>query len=187
MLNGLDPIIIFQFAKNVDPNFVGPQPESALAKIPIISSIPTVIEAPPIPIYLSQTLTGLAIDSESKNIDMQTDVETKTDGSTADANQKGLNDVVKINLKANKNSLGLKLLLAMSNLILDKVTSKEYAITYMHDAVTVFRGLLHSFAVDQDSNSELLFITIELAKGAKTPQKPSGVPVVGRTEGVLPL
>jgi hypothetical protein len=191
VLNGIDPIIIFQFAKNVDPKFTGPiEPSTGqkiIASIPLISSIPTLVEAPPIPIYLSEQITGLVIASESKSIDMQTDVETKSDASTPDVNQKGINETVKINIKGNKNSLGLTLLTTMASLILDRVTAKEYAISYLHGAITVFRGVLHSFSVDQDSNSDLIFITIELAKGAKTPQKPSDIPVVGREVGALPL
>lgn len=182
MLNGLDPIIIFQFSK-LFPAETG----ATIARIPIVSQIPTVIDAPPIPIYLSEQITGLYIDSEDKNIDIETMVETKTDGSTADVQQKGINDVVTINIKGNKNSLGLTLLTTMASLILDRATSKEYAITYMHGAITVFRGLLHSFNVNQDSNSELLFIKIELAKGAKTPQKAPDVPVVEKLTGAVPL
>lgn len=181
MLNGLDPIIIFQLSKLL------PSASATIAKIPIISEIPTVIDAPPIPIYLSEKLSGLIITSESKNIDIETTVETKTDGSAADVQQKGLNSITTINIKAKKTSLGLNLLLAMADLILDRATSKEYSITYLHGSVTVFRGLLHSFSVDQESNSQLIMIKIELAKGAKTPQKTPEVPVVPKSTGVLPL
>lgn len=181
MLNGIDPIIIFQFSKLI------PSASATIAKIPIISQIPTVVDAPPIPIYLSEKISGLIITSEAKNIDIETTVETKTDGSTADVNQKGINSVTSINIRAKKTSLGLNLLLAMADLILDKATSKEYSITYLHGSVTVFRGLLHSFSVDQDSNSELINLKIDLAKGAKTPQKPAEVPIVPKSTGVLPL
>lgn len=181
MLNGLDPIFIFQFNKILPA--VGEQ----LAKIPLVSQIPTVVEAPPIPIYLSEQITGLYIISENKNIDIQTDIETKTDGTAPDVNQKGLSDTTSIMIEASKNSLGLNLLLTLAGLILDKATSKEYAITYMHGSITIFRGLLHSFAVDQDSNSEKLSIKIELTRGQKQPQKAPDVPVVPKATGALPL
>ena len=44
------------------------------------------------------------------------------------------------------------------------MTSKEYSITYLHGAVTVFNGLLHSFAVTQQANNELYNVTLELIK-----------------------
>lgn len=181
MLNGIDPVIIFQFAK------LAPSLGSTVQKIPLISEIPTLIEMPPIPIYLSEKLTGIYIDSEDKNVDISTDTETKSDGSDPDVNQKGIGTTVAINLTAKKDSLGLALLSAMIDQLFDKVTSKEYAITYMHGPITVFRGVLHSYAVNQNAENELLSIKIELSKGAKQPQKPDTTVVVPKTTGAVPL
>jgi hypothetical protein len=182
MLNGIDPIIIFQFKKAF------PSVSDALAKIPLVSQIPTVVEAPPIPIYLSEDLTGLFIDSESKSIDSDTTTETKTDGSAPDINQKGINSVVKIEIVANKNSLGLTLLTALSDLLYEKLTSKEYSVTYLNGAVTVFNGLIHSFSIQQSANNELYNISIEISRGQyKSPTKVELVPTVSPSTGALPL
>ena len=61
------------------------------------------------------------------------------------------------------------LLSSLMDTLMDKVTSKEYAITYLHGATTIFFGLLHTFSVEQTSQNELLSIKIELSKGSKQP------------------
>jgi hypothetical protein len=181
MLNGIDPVIIFQFSKLADTGFA-----EQLGRIPVVSEIPTLIEQPPIPIYLSETLTGIYIDSEDKNVDIQTETETKTDGSDPDVAQKGIGSVTSINLVAKKNSLGLSLLSAMIDLIYEKVTANEYAITYLNGPVTIFRGKLTSYSVNQNASNELLTIRIEITRGQKQPQKTDPVPTVPGSTGVLP-
>lgn len=182
MLNGIDPILIFQFGKAL------PAASEALAKIPIISQVPTIVEAPPIPIYLSQTLTGLHVDSESKNIDASTATTTKTDGSAPDVDQKGVGSIVAVNIVASKTSIGITLLSAMMDQVFERMTSKEYAITYLHGAVTVFRGLLHSFSIDQNSNDTRYLIRMELSRGgAKSPTKVQVIPSVPGVSGTLPI
>lgn len=181
MLNGLDPIIIFQFAK------LAPSLSATIAKIPIISDIPTAVDMPPIPIYLSESLTGLYIDAESKNVDINTNTETKSDGSEPDVSQKGIGSTVSIDLIAKKDSLGLSLLSAMIDIIFDKVSSKEYAITYIHGPITIFRGVLQSYQVNQSAQNELLSIRIELSKGEKTPQKVASTLETPKITGTVPL
>ena len=183
MLNGLDPIIIFQFS------VATPQISEQLAKIPLVSDIPTLIEQPPIPIYLSEQITGLFIDAESKSIDASTQMETKTDGQDLTVNQKGIASVLSIDIVGNKNSLGLSLLSAMAELILEKMSSKEYYITYLHGATTLFRGLLHSFSVNQVADDDLLRIKIELSRGdAKNLPSVTNprLPSVTKVTGVIP-
>lgn len=168
MLNGIDPIIIFQFNKAL--------PESvtqALAKIPIVSEIPASLPLPPIPIYLSENLTGLFIDTESKSVDIDTNVETLTDGTAPEITQKGISSIVSVSLTANKNSIGLSLLSAMIDLLFEKCSSREYSITYLHGATTIFRGLLQSYQVSQSADTDLLNIQFEISKGQKTPEPPT--------------
>lgn len=187
MLGGLDPVIIIQFSKKVDPDFVGPAEPGVISKIPIISQIPTVVEQTPIPIYLDQQLTGIQVDSEEVNIDIDTDTETLTDGSEPDVNQKGIQSTVTINLVALKDQAAVILLTSLMNLIYDKLTSKEYAITYLHGAITVFRGVLQGYSLSQNADETKIGIKIELSKGTKNPAKPSAVVVVPGIEGAVPL
>lgn len=187
MLGGIDPVILIQLSKRVDTTFVGPQDPGIIARIPIISQIPTLIDGPLIPIYLSQELTGIQIDTEEINIDIDTDVETLTDGAEPDVNQKGIQAVVSINLIGKKTQPGLILLTALMNLIFNKLTSKEYAITYLSGPITVFRGVLQGYSLTQNADNELCNIKIELSKGSKNPAKPSDVIVVPGSTGAVPL
>lgn len=187
MLGGIDPVIIFQFSKLAESvtSDVGPV-QPTVAKIPFISSIPTLIDQPPIPIYLSETLTGIYIDSEDKNVDIETETQTMADGSAPDVSQRGLASTISVNLVARSDSIGLTLLSAMIDQLFDKVTSKEYAITYLHGPITVFRGILHSFSVNKQSGNDLLSIKIELSKGTKEPTKKALIPSVPGYTGTIP-
>lgn len=181
MLGGLEPIIIFQFSKLSGGKF-----SETIAKIPLISSDSSLISQPPIPLYLSAQLTGLEIESEDKNVDIETDVETLSDGEEPNVNQKGISSVVSINLLAKKDSIYLSVLSAMIDQIFDKVTSKEYAISYLNGPVTVFRGVLHSFQVNQTSQNDLMSIKIEISKGQKQPEKKIKGPTLEPTRAPIP-
>lgn len=177
MLGGIDPIIIFQFSKKI------PLVSEALAKIPLISKIPTVIEMPPVPIYLSEARTGLYIDTENKNVDISTDVETTSDGSPPAVNQKGISSTVTVTMEAIKDSIGLSLISAMIDQVFDKLTSKEYSISYLNGATTIFRGVMQSYSIAQSSQNNKMLITIEISKGEKQPQKAAPQSSVPRIDG----
>ncbi len=163
MLNGIDPIIIFQLYKKT------PAAVATLATIPLTSSNAAASKTifAIIPIYLSETITGIYIDTESKAIDIDTDTASLSDGTSALVNQKALASITTINFIAKQSSIGLTILLALSELILDKVTSQEYEITYMHGGITVFGGLIHSFSYDQGTDNDLYKIKLEISKGRK--------------------
>ena len=180
MLGGLDPVIIFQFKK------LAPTLGPTLAKIPVISSIPTLIDLPPIPVYLSETLFNIVINGESKTVDIETDTETLTNGQPPDVNQKGIQSSIEINIEGKQDSVALTLLSALIDLAFDKVSSKEYQISYMHGAVTIFGGLLHSYSVETIEGTDKLGIKINISKGSKNLTKPNEVPVVPGFVGTLP-
>lgn len=153
----------------------------------MIASIVDVIDLPVIPIYLSESLTGIFIDTESKSIEIDTSTDTLSDGSTPATNQRGIQSTVKIEMVASKDSIGVALFAAMADLVFPKVTSKEYSISYLHGAVTVFAGLLHSFSISQDGGTTLSKISIELIKPSAIATLKSTIPVVGKVTGAVPL
>lgn len=165
MLNGLAPILIFQFSK------LTPETETSISKIPIVSSIVSKIGLPPIPIYLDEKLTGVYIDQEDKTIDIDTTADSETQ-----VNQKTLGSSVKITMKASKESIGLTLLSAMADLIVPKVNNQEYSLTYLNGAITVFDGLLNSFSITQNAENDLYNITLEISKKSDKTIKKSDVP-----------
>lgn len=179
MLGGIDPVIIFQFS------VLKPSIGDAIAKIPVISKIPSVIDQPPIPIYLSEQFFNIVIDGESKTVDIETDTETLTSGAAPDVNQKGIQSSVEINIEGKKDSVALTLLSALIDVAFDKCTSKEYAISYLHGATTVFRAVLHSYSVETVPGTDKLAVKISLSRGQK-PTKPNEVPVVPGFTGTLP-
>lgn len=175
MLGGIDPIIIFQFKK------LTKTAEESLQKIPVLSSIVNAIGLPPIPIYLSESLTGLFIDAEEKNIDIETTTETLPNGAEPKTVQKAIGSTVRVTMKARVDSLGLTLLTAMADLILPKVTSQEYSITYLHGSTTIFGGLLHSFQVSPSTDNDLVMITLEIAKTTQLAPAKAPIPEVSAT------
>ncbi len=162
MLNGIDPILIFHFSKIVTDKKLNNK-----SKIPVTASILSKLPLPAIPIYLSESLTGIYIDTEEKNVDIATDIDTLVIADDPVMNQRGIGNTIKISMMASRDSVGLTLLSAMSDLIFPIVTSREYAISYLHGAITVFEGLLHTFSITQDPNTDKYNITLELIKPAK--------------------
>lgn len=191
MLNGIDPIIIFQFAKKVEDE-IEDTIENELTELQEITPMPVVATdeqkewLPPIPIYLSEQVTGLYIDSTNKNIDVDTSIETTRDGGGPVYSQKGVNSSVTINMIGISDSIGLTLILAMADLIFKKVTSRDYRVFFFYKGVTIFNGLLHGFSVNQSSDNNLFNITLELSTGKVQTQEPSPIPVVGRVTGEVP-
>jgi hypothetical protein len=171
MLNGLDPILIFIFYKSVAPG--------QTSNIPLANDLGLDryrLPLPPVPIYLSETATGIYIDSEDKNLDIQTIVETLRTGAKPILTQKGIGNVTTIKMEANKNSLGVTLLSAMADLIFGKLTSQEYSVTYLHGAVTIFGGLLHNFQIAQTADTDKLLITLELIRDSGSSSSALEVP-----------
>lgn len=183
MLNGIDPIIIFQLKKNTITN----DQFQALSAEELDDFVST-FNFPPIPIYLSEKITGLYIESEDKSIEIQTTTETVATGEEVEVYQKGIASTVRVNLVASKESIGLTLISALADQVFKKVTSKEYSITYLHGAVTVFNGLLNSFNIQQNAENTLYTISLELSSttGANTQAK-SPIPVVEAVTGAVPL
>ena len=180
MLNGLAPIMLFQFFKAVpDPN---------ASNIPVATDIPK-LPLPFIPLYLDEKLTGIYIQNETKQIDIETKIDTKADGSAPNVNQKGLGETVTIQFVADQGSIGIQLLAAMSSLILDKVTSREYSVTYLHRSMVLFNGLLHSVTLNPRENTTLFDVTVVLSrgKGTGTEEPTAATPQVQRDPGALPL
>lgn len=182
MIGGLEPVIVFQFLKLVKSSVSG-----SIGGIPLASSGETYIPQTPIPIYLSERLTGVLVDAEDKNMDIETDVETKSDGDAAEVTQKGVASNVTINLIALKESIGIQVLGSMSDLIFDKVTSKEYNISYLNGAITVFRAKLQSIQFNQTAETNKMAIQIVLTTGEKKAQGTPTNPVIQKSTGIRPI
>jgi hypothetical protein len=129
----------------------------------------------PIPIYLDENLTGVYIESESKSIDIDTDITPKYEQnptgaivSTTLVNQSGLNNLVTINMIASRDNLILSVLLALNDMVFTRVVSGKYSISYLNKSTLIFGGLLHSFQTSSSADDTLLKITMQIQKNDKT-------------------
>jgi hypothetical protein len=186
MLNGLDPILIFNFKRLVPTD--AQRIASCVASCNGVSSIPVTadkkkfVNLPPIPVYLSEKLTGIYIDTEEKNVDIETTTDASADGETIKTDQKSVASTITISMVASKNSLGVTLLSAMSDVIFKYVSSKQYSVTYFHGAVTLINGLLHSFAITQNADDDLYKIKVVLIRGENKTKESSVTPETPRVE-----
>lgn len=165
MLNGIAPIVIFTF-----PPILGIDLSKFLSGIPLIGgSLGNV--GIPIPVYLDENLTGIYIESESKSIDIDTDITPKyitapggAVTSTTLVNQSGINNLVTVNMIASRDSLILTVLLALSDMVFDRIVSGKYSISYLNKSTLIFGGLLHSFQTSTTSDDTLIKITLQIQK-----------------------
>lgn len=164
MLNGLAPIMLFNFLKT------STGAPSKLAKIPIIAqaigSAKNILA--PIPVYLDEQLTGLCIQTESKNVDIDTDTITLTTSSDDPINnQRGLSSTVTVTMKAKRGTIGIALLSVLIDVVFQKVTANEYTISYLHGDIIILGALLHSFEINENEDNELSEIKMVLINPAK--------------------
>ena len=181
MLNGIDPLIIFKFALiENNPLF------NAISGIPVIGKSFASFGLP-IPIYLSETLFGIVLNSEEKSIDVDTTVQSKTDGKKSDVKQRGLNNVVSINMTATRDSIILSALLALSDICFQKLASKEYTISYLNGSTIIFDGLLEGFHVTSNSDTDKIEITMKISKASlNNTVEETTTPVLGKITAALP-
>lgn len=159
MLGGVDPVLIFQTAA------LGRSPLASLSGVPILgNALPTL--SLPVPIYLSEKGTGIYVESESVSADVATDVTYTPDGDL-NANQQAIGSSLTITLVAKRSAPLLSVLLAFMDSCLTLVTAKKYAVTYVNGPISVFNGLIESFSQNADRNTDLIRMTLVLARNKK--------------------
>lgn len=183
MLNGIAPIIIFTFPIET-PGAIS----NAISGIPLVGK--TIIDnvGIPIPIYMDEKLTGIYVESESKTIDIETTTEAKIGSTdTPDVSQRGLSNSVTVNMVGLKTSVTLTALLALIDMVFQRVVSQNYNVTYLNGPTTIFNGLIDGFSVNADNDSELVSITLTMSKANKKIKKTDTIPVPERATGITPL
>lgn len=186
MLNGIDPLLIITFKNKGILDFFGANS--------LIGAIVSEIGVP-IPIYLSERLTGIFVDAESRAIDVETKVEPTTakDPLTLEVDppqvtQTAVDTQMTVNLFASRDSILLTALIALMEQLVKRLVSGEYAIHYLNGPSVIFGGLLHRFATTINRNDDLVRIELTLSTAAKespTPKTP--VESVSKVTGALPL
>lgn len=163
MLGGIAPILIFTF-----PPILGIDLTSIISGIPIVGKDSLAGIGLPIPIYLDEKTTGIYVESETKAIDIDTDISPvyrkTTNEITNYVNQSGVNNIVTVNMLASSENIFLSALLALNDMIFDRVAQTKYRVTYINKSTLVFGGLLHSFSTQASSNDNLLRITMQIQR-----------------------
>lgn len=156
MLNGVAPLLLFNFKIAVDIS-------SPLQKLPIVNLVPS-IKLPTVPLYLDEDLTGLYMDSQSKNIDIDTNMVNPGDPNPV-VKQKPIASIITLNMFASKSSIGMILLNLFCEQILDKIITEGYSIDFFNGSTILFGGLLHGFSIVENSNDDRFNISLQLSKG----------------------
>lgn len=182
MLNGIAPLLIFSFKPEITQSLF-----KGLAGIPVLGDVLPNIGIP-IPLYLSETLTGLYVESESKAIDIDTNIQMRYDGKAPSVDQRGLQNLITINMLANRNSVILAVILALNDMVFQRVVQSSYSVSYINGSTTVFGGLLHGFSTQQGSDDDLVRIVLQIQKGKENTPTPANLTsVLPKITGATPV
>lgn len=173
MLNGVAPILIFTLKENpaaLSPIF------NALSGIPLIGDqLASVVEGVPIPLYLDEKITGLYVENEAKNVDIDTQPFPKMDNGKPLNYQRLINSSVTVNLLATHDSILLPALLALVDLITPRLVSQNYAVSYANGSTLILGGLLSGLNTAQGSDDDLIRITLQIQRTDQRTQIPTGL------------
>lgn len=181
MLGGINPILIFTFTnpKDLDtkakdqaagiPDKEKDQ-ESTLGEIAKFGKdfIAPLLSGIPIPIYLSEAVTGIFVSDESIDINADTTVQASASNKSGVLDQKPLESVFRVELVSTRQSLVLASLIALSDIVFTRLVSKTYSISYVNGSTIVLGALLRTFSAKQSPDNTKVDVTIELTKTVKT-------------------
>lgn len=146
----------------------------------------------PVPVYLSEEITGLCVDSETDSLNISTDFipvlnEQGTEAGTVKVQQRGETQSVSITLIGNKNSIGLNIILPMLKSIFSKVfAGLDYKIAYFHQNVLIFNARLASYQMTPGSNDTKVSLTLNLEVVPENSEKKEPVTKVAHTQDEMP-
>lgn len=187
MLAGLDPLLVITLKNKGILDFFGP---SSLT--PGLGDVVLDAIGLPIPIYLSERLTGIFVDSETRSIDVTTRIDPITtknpltlDVETPVVSQTSRDSQLTVNLLCRKGSILLTAILALMDIIVDRLVSGEYSISYMNGSTVIFGALLHRFGTSVSFDNDLIKMELVLSTAAKEDPTPkaavSALPKVAGT------
>lgn len=189
MLNGVAPILIFHFYNKDLTGIIAGLP------VPYAEQIAALVGVP-VPIYLDENFTGIYVDSETSGIDFSTLIEPVIEKNTVtretkapNVTQTALDSQITVNLFAKRDSILLTAILALSNMIMKRIVSAEYGITYLNRSTTIFNGLMHRFSTSVGANDDLIRIEMTLSNAKNEGTKPAvaSVTPISKVVGALPL
>lgn len=159
MLNGLDGVLLVYFAVSEKAVLEGDD----MVRKPVYGL--------PIPIYLSEELTGLYIDRESYALQISTDtVADISDNNNLKVIQRGETQTQYIEFIGVRDSIGLNIILPLLQTIYNKLLyGKDYNLAYFHQNCLIFNAKLAQYNVEQSREDDL--VKIRLTLEVKPPQQ----------------
>ncbi len=186
MLNGVDPLLIINLYNYGILDILNPASElgDPSHAIPI-----------PIVLYLSERVTGIYVDSETRGIDVETKIDPTTakDPTTLEVlppvvSQTSSDSQVTVNLLATTDCILLTAILALMDMIVARLVTAEYSIHYINGATCIFGAKLHRFSTSVSRNDNLVRIELTLSTAAKeTPTPKTPVESIAKFQGAIPL
>lgn len=151
MLNGLYPVLLF---------YTVPTDKNGKKFLP------------PIPVYLDENLTKLALDGEKESLDIATESVADVKDGQLDLVQKGISQTVTIELVARQDDPVLGLLLPLlKTFAVNVITNLEYKVAYFHGDILIFNAKLAGFDKEPESGTNKIRLTITLEVKPETPKK----------------
>lgn len=182
MLGGIDPVIVFHFnIKKFSPTL------NSLEKIPQLQEVIRANAAVPIPIYLSQRLTGIVITEESVSIDVETNSQEKADGTNPDVKQRGVGNLVTIGMSASGRSVGLKIFLALIDQCMRLLAQQTYSISYFNGDTLILNGLIHGFQKTTATDTDRIDMSLVLSKSNLGGTRQDTLDILNKVRGITPL
>lgn len=177
MLNGLNPILVVHLYDKGTIDTFGGTPLDVLKGIPI-----------PLLGLVSESLVGIHVQNESRAIDTQTEVNAVVEKQPItgqvkppEVAQRALNSTVTISMVALRDNPLVIAMTTLMDLILARLVTGEYGITYVNKGCVLFNALLHNFSTTTNSDTDKIDISLTLSNAKKEPPtQPDKKPVIPR-------
>ena len=153
MLNGVAPVIVFVFKKEI-----------AGIKIPFL----------PIPVYLDERLTGILADEHSRHMSVEVDPVGE------ESYEKTTSSDVQISFIAKKSNVAVTAALALFEMVMKYVNKQDYSIILYYDDVFMLDAALKDFETEIETGTDKRLIRITLSN---RPEKTSVVGTILKRAG----
>jgi hypothetical protein len=160
-LNGIAPLLIIQLKNSASLNVV--------KKIPVVGDFLSKNVGIPIPIYLDENLTGIYVQGESKAIEIETTTHAIDAVTAPIVSQKALSSITTVEMIAAPSGVLLMTLIAFADLILTRVVSKQYNVSYFNGPTIIANGVLHGFTTQIGENDDKVRINMQIATAPPPP------------------
>ncbi len=190
MLQGIDPLLVIVFKNKGILDFFGPA-----SLTPGLGDVVFDTIGLPIPIYLSERLTGIYVDSETRSVDVNTKIDPVTtkdpvtfEVAAPTVSQTSADSQLTVNLLCRRGTIMLTALLALMDQIVDRLVTAEYSITYLNGPTAIFGALLHRFGTSVSKDNDLVRMELVLSTAAKeSPTPKAAVTAIPKVAGATPL